>query len=60
MDRGQSQPAQPLSIEECRALLNWANRSDKEVEEFLGSLRSCLSRFLDEYFRDEFPVDELL
>jgi len=34
--------------------------SDEEIKEFLGDLRSYLSRFLDEYFADEFPVDEIL
>jgi len=52
--------ALPLSVEECRRLLDWKEASDKEIEEFLGSLRIYLSRYLDEYFRDEFPIDEIL
>ena len=47
----------PLSVEECRRLLAWKDASDKEIEEFLGSLRAYLSRFLDEYFREEFSID---
>ena len=49
-----------LSIEECRKLLADENMSDEEIEEFLGSLRAYLSRFLDEYFHEEFPFDETL
>ncbi|MFH0851715.1 MAG: hypothetical protein V1876_03115 [Candidatus Peregrinibacteria bacterium] len=52
--------AKPLSVEECRRLLEWKDASDEEIKEFLGDLRSYLSRFLDEYFADEFPVDEML
>ena len=46
-----------LSIEECRRILEREDMSDEEIAEFLVNLRSYLSRFLDEYFRDEFPID---
>ncbi len=49
--------AHPLTAEECRALLGWEDASEKDIEEFLSSLRTMLSRFLDDYFRDEMSID---
>ncbi|MAE68340.1 hypothetical protein CL635_00835 [bacterium] len=50
---------EPLSTEECRQLLGRADMSDKEIEELLNGLRGFLSRFLDDYFKDEFAENDL-
>lgn len=46
-----------LSVEQCRQLLGWSNASDKEIEEFLLSLRGMLGRFVDDYFREALEED---
>lgn len=53
MDAPTRQPqAKPLSVEECRKLLDWKGATDAEIAEFLTGLRSFLSKFLDEHFDD--------
>ena len=47
------------TIDEWRDLLADTGMTDKEVDEFVQSLRTFLSQVLDEYFRDEFAPDEL-
>ena len=42
-----------LTVEECRKITGWDNRSDEEIEEFLISLRRFLGRYLDQYY----PID---
>ncbi|MFH0770231.1 MAG: hypothetical protein V1926_02530 [Candidatus Peregrinibacteria bacterium] len=42
----------PLTVEECRAMMGWHDKPDREIEEFLLGLRRFIGRFLDEYFRD--------
>ncbi len=48
----------PLTIEQCRDLLGWTDASDKEIEQFLLSLRGMLGRFVDDYFRE--ALEEVL
>lgn len=54
-----NEPA-PLTVEECRKLMDWKDLSDAEVEEFLVTLRAYLARFLDEYFREELSIDDII
>ena len=42
-----------LSVEQCRKLMGWHDRSDDEIAKFLTSLRGFLGRFLDEHY----PID---
>ena len=50
---------QSLTTEECRQLLEREDMSDKEIEELLNEIRSFLSRFLDDYFKEEFAENDL-
>ncbi len=43
----------PLSVEECRELMQWKDATDAEIRDFLTGLRSFLSKFLDEYFDEK-------
>jgi hypothetical protein len=47
----------PLSVDECRELMGWHNRSDDEIQEFLNGLRRFLGHYLDQYYHDEFSLD---
>ena len=57
--RGDDGVQKPLSTEECRELLDRDDMTDKEIEELLSGLRSFLSRFLDDYFKEEFTENDL-
>lgn len=48
-----------LSVAECRDVLGDTNMTDKEIKELLSGLRSFLSRFLDDYFKEEFEENNL-
>lgn len=45
--------------EEWRRILERADLTDAEVDEFVESLRTFIGRVLDDYFRDEFGPDEV-
>jgi len=49
----------PLTVDECRQLMGWHDRSDKEISEFLGGLRVFLGRCLDDHFKDEFLDEDM-
>ena len=40
----------PLTISQCREMMGWHDKSDKEVEEFLSGLRKMIGNYLDDYF----------
>lgn len=46
-----------LGVEQCRQLLGWTDASDKEIEQFLLSLRGMLGRFVDDCFRESLEKD---
>lgn len=42
-----------LTVDECRQLLDDPDLTDEEIAQFLDDLRTFLSQFLDDFFRDE-------
>ena len=48
-----------LSLEEYRRLLGDEKMSDKEIAELRDNLSIYVSKFLDDYFKDEIRDDEV-
>jgi hypothetical protein len=49
-----------MTIEEYRQLLGDEHMSDEEIAEFKESLSIYISKYLDNYFKDELSDDDTL